>query len=137
MLIFGILSGCMPLMRTITLIWIDLSTMYSAFRFCSLRKWLRFRVWRAIGRRWITLIYVGWLHTDQSAQTLAYIMGHQSTDSISVYGDRRSGTGREVYVRAADNADLAKIRHLSKVLVTAVSASSVKLHFPKARRLTG
>lgn len=52
--------------------------------------------------------------SGESDESLAYIMGHQSTDSINVYGDRRSGAGRTVYVRAAAGADLSKVRKPKK-----------------------
>ncbi len=48
--------------------------------------------------------------SGESAEILAYIMGHQSTDSIEVYGDRRSGVGRKIYVKPAPEADFSKIR---------------------------
>jgi hypothetical protein len=48
--------------------------------------------------------------SGESDESLAYIMGHQSTDSINVYGDRRSGAGRTVYVRAFTGAVLSKVR---------------------------
>ncbi len=52
--------------------------------------------------------------TGESDESLAYIMGHQSTESIHVYGDRRSGAGRTVYVRAAASTDLSKVRKPKK-----------------------
>jgi hypothetical protein len=52
--------------------------------------------------------------SGENDESLAYIMGHQSTDSINVYGDRRSGAGRTVYVRAAADADLSKVRKPKK-----------------------
>jgi integrase len=52
--------------------------------------------------------------SGESNESLAYIMGHQSTVSINVYGDRRSGAGRTVYVRAAAGADLSKVRKPKK-----------------------
>ena len=52
--------------------------------------------------------------SGESDEILAYIMGHQSTDSINVYGDRRSGAGRTVYIRAAADADLSKVRKPKK-----------------------
>lgn len=48
--------------------------------------------------------------SGESAETLAYIMGHQSTASIEVYGDRRAGEGQKIHVRPAPTADLSKIR---------------------------
>lgn len=52
--------------------------------------------------------------SGESDESLAYIMGHQSTDSINVYGDRRSGAGRVLYVRAVSSADLSKVRKPKK-----------------------
>ncbi|MHC5350488.1 site-specific integrase [Metapseudomonas furukawaii] len=49
--------------------------------------------------------------SGESPVQLAYIMGHQSIDSIAVYGDRRAGQGMTVYVRPAPGTDLSKIRH--------------------------
>jgi len=48
--------------------------------------------------------------SGESAEGQAYVMGHQSTDSISVYGNRRSGEGLKVYVSPAEDSDLSKIR---------------------------
>lgn len=48
--------------------------------------------------------------SDETAEALAYIMGHQSTDSINIYGNRRSGQGRTLHVIPAEGADLSKIR---------------------------
>lgn len=52
--------------------------------------------------------------SGESAETLAYIMGHQSTDSISIYGNRRSGEGRKLHIRPAEGSDLSKIRKPQK-----------------------
>lgn len=43
-------------------------------------------------------------------KTRAYIMGHQSEESQSVYGDRRSGGNKSLYVSPAAGMDLSKIR---------------------------
>lgn len=48
--------------------------------------------------------------SGESDETVAYIMGHQSTESVSVYGNRRSGGGHPLYIRAAATADLSKVR---------------------------
>lgn len=48
--------------------------------------------------------------SGESPAQLAYIMGHQSIGSITVYGDRRAGQGLKVYVRPAPSADLSTIR---------------------------
>lgn len=47
--------------------------------------------------------------SGMSRQQVAYIMGHQSTQSIEVYGDRRSGSsGRSI--KPARSADLSLVR---------------------------
>jgi len=48
--------------------------------------------------------------SGESDEALAYMMGHQSIESISVYGNRRSGTGHRLHIRPAQDADLSKIR---------------------------
>ena len=48
--------------------------------------------------------------SSDSPQHLAYIMGHQSTESIDVYGDRRKGEGRKLYVAPANDADVERVR---------------------------
>lgn len=52
--------------------------------------------------------------SGESDQSLAYIMGHQSVESISVYGNRRSGAGKALFIRAAASADLSKVRKPKK-----------------------
>jgi hypothetical protein len=52
--------------------------------------------------------------SGESDESLAYIMGHQSTDSINVYGDRRSGAGRAIYIRPAASVDLSIVRKPKK-----------------------
>ena len=52
--------------------------------------------------------------SGESDESLAYIMGHQSTVSISAYGDRRSGAGRTVYIKPAAGTDLSKVRTPNK-----------------------
>lgn len=52
--------------------------------------------------------------SDETAEGLAYFMGHQSTDSISIYGNRRSGQGRTLHVVPAEGADLSKVRKPAK-----------------------
>lgn len=41
---------------------------------------------------------------------MAYVMGHQATDSIGRYGDKRFGRAEAVQVRPAKDADLSAIR---------------------------
>lgn len=48
--------------------------------------------------------------SGESDEALAYMMGHQTIESISVYGDRRSGARHKLYIRPADGADLSRIR---------------------------
>lgn len=48
--------------------------------------------------------------SGESAEAIAYIMGHQSTDSISIYGNRRSGEGRKLHIKPAESSDYSKIR---------------------------
>lgn len=48
--------------------------------------------------------------SGESDETVAYIMGHQSTESVSVYGNRRSGANGRIYVKAVGTADLSKVR---------------------------
>lgn len=52
--------------------------------------------------------------SGESDESLAYIMGHQSTDSINVYGDRRWGAGRKIYIKPAADTDLSKVRKPKK-----------------------
>ena len=44
------------------------------------------------------------------SKTRAYLMGHQSEESHSVYGDRRSGDVRLLCVLPAETADLSEVR---------------------------
>jgi integrase len=57
---------------------------------------------------------------------VAYIMGHQSTASVNVYGNKRLGNGGRSLPMAADNADLSQIRelHTSKPPAHALGQSS-------------
>lgn len=48
--------------------------------------------------------------SGENPETIAYIMGHQSTESISVYGDGRSGADRKNHIRPAEGIDLSKVR---------------------------
>ncbi|MDZ7888727.1 MAG: site-specific integrase [Pseudomonas sp.] len=52
--------------------------------------------------------------SGESPESMAYIMGHQSTSSISVYGDGRLGTGMKCHVQSAAGVDVASIRHPQK-----------------------
>ncbi len=48
--------------------------------------------------------------SGESDEAIAYMMGHQSIASISVYGNRRSGAGHKLYIRPAEGADLSRVR---------------------------
>ncbi|AHY44723.1 hypothetical protein PSOLE_34190 [Pseudomonas oleovorans subsp. oleovorans] len=52
--------------------------------------------------------------SGESPESMAYIMGHQSISSISVYGDGRLGAGMKSHVRPAESAVLASIRQPQK-----------------------
>ena len=41
---------------------------------------------------------------------VAYVMGHQATDSIGRYGDKRFGRAEAVKVRPAPEANLTEVR---------------------------
>lgn len=43
-------------------------------------------------------------------ETAAYVMGHQSTASHEVYGDRRAGDASQIHVKPVGDADFSKIR---------------------------
>jgi len=49
--------------------------------------------------------------SGMSAVEMAYVMGHQATDSISRYGDKRFGRAEAVKVEPASDADLSKVRN--------------------------
>jgi len=48
--------------------------------------------------------------SGMSAIEMAYVMGHQATDSISRYGDKRFGRAEAVKVKPASDADFSKLR---------------------------
>ncbi|TRO06361.1 site-specific integrase [Ectopseudomonas mendocina] len=48
--------------------------------------------------------------SGMSRVEMAYVMGHQATDSIGRYGDKRYGRAEAVKVRPAKGADLSKVR---------------------------
>lgn len=48
--------------------------------------------------------------SGMSRVQIAYVMGHQATDSIGRYGDKRFGRAEAVKVKPAAGADLSKIR---------------------------
>lgn len=49
--------------------------------------------------------------SGMSAIEMAYVMGHQATDSISRYGDKRLGCASAVKVKPASDADLSSMRN--------------------------
>jgi len=48
--------------------------------------------------------------SGMSRVQITYVMGHQATDSIGRYGDKRFGRAEAVQVRPAKDADLSKVR---------------------------
>lgn len=72
--------------------------------------------------------------SDETAEGLAYVMGHQSTDSISIYGNRRSGQGRTLYVVPAEGADISKIRKPAKAPMYGRERVIGVIEFPAATR---
>ncbi|WP_439860854.1 site-specific integrase [Pseudomonas sp. MBLB4136] len=48
--------------------------------------------------------------SGMSRVQMAYVMGHQATDSIGRYGDKRFGRAEAVKVRPAADADLTQVR---------------------------
>lgn len=48
--------------------------------------------------------------SGQSPEAMAYVMGHQSTESISVYGDGCSGADRQSYLNPVEGIDLSEVR---------------------------
>lgn len=48
--------------------------------------------------------------SGMSREEMAYVMGHQATDSISRYGDKRLGRASAVRVKPSADADLSKVR---------------------------
>lgn len=48
--------------------------------------------------------------SGMSAIEMAYVMGHQATDSISRYGDKRFGRAEAVKVKPVSDADFSKVR---------------------------
>ena len=49
-------------------------------------------------------------HLANQGVEIAYVMGHQATDSIARYGDKRFGRAEAVQVKPAREADLSKVR---------------------------
>lgn len=57
---------------------------------------------------------------------VAYLMGHQSTDSVSVYGNARAARGGRVLPKPAVGADLSRIRETHSEPPTRHAAAPVK-----------
>lgn len=76
--------------------------------------------------------------SGESDEAIAYMMGHQSIESISVYGNRRSGAGQKLYIKPAEGANLSKVRHPKKLAVFGRERvlGSIEVPQPIANRLT-
>jgi len=59
--------------------------------------------------------------SGMSAIQMAYVMGHQATDSISRYGDKRLGVAGAVKVEPAGDADLSRVRDTMPTRMRAVA----------------
>lgn len=55
--------------------------------------------------------------SGESDEAIAYMMGHQFIESISVYGNRRYGAGHKLYIRPAEGANLSKVRQPNRAAV--------------------
>jgi integrase len=51
--------------------------------------------------------------SNMSRIEMAYIMGHQSTESISTYGNKKQGVADWIVVKPANSADLTQVRDKS------------------------
>jgi len=72
--------------------------------------------------------------SGERAEAIAYIMGHQSTDSVSIYGNRRSGQGRKLHISIADDVDLSEVRTPKKVHRFGKEKAIGQIEFPAATR---
>lgn len=70
--------------------------------------------------------------SNESPETLAYIMGHQAVESIAVYGDRRTGRAQRTHVKPASNADLSKIRRSGQPPRFGRERTTGEIQFPLA-----
>ncbi len=61
--------------------------------------------------------------SGMSRVEMAYVMGHQATDSIGRYGDKRYGRAEAVKIRPATDADLTQIRETHAGYRSAPAAS--------------
>lgn len=76
--------------------------------------------------------------SGESDEAIAYMMGHQSIESISVYGNRRSGAGQKLHIRPAQDADLSKVRQPKQPAVFGRGRVVGRIEVPShlARRIT-
>ncbi len=72
--------------------------------------------------------------SGESTEAIAYIMGHQSTDSVSTYGNRRSGQGRKLHISIADDVDLSDVRKPEKAHRFGREKNIGQIEFPAAAR---
>lgn len=72
--------------------------------------------------------------SGDSPEALAYVMGHQSTESISVYGDGRLGEGMKSQIRRAEGVDLENIRKPQKPPRYGQGRTLGQIEFPAATR---
>ncbi len=72
--------------------------------------------------------------SGESPENMAYIMGHQSISSISVYGDGRLGAGMKSHVRPAEGAALTSIRQPQKPPRYGQGRILGEIEFPAATR---
>lgn len=72
--------------------------------------------------------------SGESPEALAYVMGHQSTESINVYGDGRLGEGMKSHIRHAEGVDLANIRKPQKPPRYVQGRTLEQIEFPAATR---
>lgn len=66
--------------------------------------------------------------SGMSRVEMAYIMGHQATDSISRYGDKRLGSASAVRVKPSADADLSKVRETRPAHIRQELKTSELLH---------
>ena len=72
--------------------------------------------------------------SGESPEAMAYIMGHQSTESISVYGDGRSGADRQSHLRPVEGIDLSKVRKPKNPPRYGVGRVVARIEFPASTR---
>ena len=72
--------------------------------------------------------------SGESPESMAYIMGHQSTASLSAYGDGRLGAGMKAHIRPSEEADLACVRQPQKPPRFGRGRTLGEIVFPAATR---